>query len=729
MIWNFILRIKTLFFLIPIIGGIWFVLRPIQIDDFKKEVTTRILSKDGKLIGRTQNHTLSKQDWVPITEYPKFVSEIVCIAEDKRFFSHHGIDPFAIINSLYSFFITKQNRGGGSTITMQLVRIYHPNIRSYPIIIRKSFEVLEALRFELWLTKQQILEAYLNSVSIHSNSVGFPSASLTLFEKNVRFLSLDETVYLTILIRKNVSNEDEIKFRYNQLRVKIPFSIPILNDPNELVQTKLQKKMQNYDDSFTGENQHFLNWIRSLHLDPKEEMVSTISSELNAEIHSIVNSEINVLKKWNVNNASAIILEKESNQNSALSLVAMIGSKNFFEDGNGMVNGTIAFRDAGSTLKPLLYALAIDQNIYSINSILVDEKYSYSLGTGENYLPRNADLRYWGNLTLAEALANSRNIPAVTTIQLVGVPNFYRFLKLAGFENLKQSPSFYGPGLALGTGGASLLQLSRVYGAFMLGGILPKIKIGSINGKSIFYGESHPLVSEETAEEIKFILNDSKLRQKAFGKRSYLNYPFPVSVKTGTSKDYRNSWTIAFNDRYVVGAWVGNFSGEKTMDVSGSFGAGRIVQNIFRLLMKEKDKKQYAPKLTEVRSICKISGKLANSNCPSVVLNVRKKITNLHPCEELHNNKDSSIVGVGFVYPGQSQVFLYHPGFEREKQNIPIRIREYQTLKDPKLIWNQTIQVKLSGTGEGNVSIQRGKHSLELFDGPEIKANVQFEVK
>ncbi|MCW7465886.1 transglycosylase domain-containing protein [Leptospira levettii] len=729
MIWNFILRIKTLFFLIPLIGGIWFILRPIQIDDFKKEVTTRILSQDGRLIGRTQNHNLSKQDWVPLTEYPKFVSEIVCIAEDKRFFSHHGIDPFAIINSLYSFLFSKQNRGGGSTITMQLVRMYHPNIRSYPIVFRKSFEVLEAIRFELWLNKEQILEAYLNSVSIHSNSVGFPSASLTLFEKNVRFLSIEETVYLSILIRKNIANEDEIKFRYNQLRTKIPYSLPILDSPSELVQTNLQRKIQNYDDTLNGENQHFLNWIRSLHLDPKEELVSTISSELNSEIHSIVNSELNVLKRWNVNNASAIILEKESNQTTDLSLVAMIGSKNFFEDGNGMVNGTIAFRDAGSTLKPLLYALAIDQNIYSINSILVDEKYSYSLGTGENYLPRNADLRYWGNLTLAEALANSRNIPAVTTIQLVGVPNFYRFLKLAGFENLKQSPNFYGPGLALGTGGASLLQLTRAYGTFMLGGILPKIKIGSINGKSFFYGESQRLVTEETAEEIKFILNDSKLRQKAFGKRSYLNYPFPVSVKTGTSKDYRNSWTIAFNDRYVVGAWVGNFSGEKTMDVSGSFGAGRIVQNIFRLLMKDKDKKSYTPKLTEVRSICKISGKLANSNCPSLVLNVRKKMTNLDSCEEFHDHKVSSVVGVGFVYPGQNQVFLYHPGFERDEQNIPIRIREYQTLKDPKLVWNQTLEVKLSKSGEGNVEIQRGKHSLELFDGSEKKAKVQFEVK
>ncbi|XDD46034.1 transglycosylase domain-containing protein [Leptospira sp. WS39.C2] len=707
----------------------WFLFRPIQLDDFKSEVTTKILSKEGRLIGRTQNSSLSKQDWVPITDYPYFVSEIVCIAEDKRFFSHHGIDPFAVLNSIHSFLFSHKNRGGGSTITMQLVRMYHPQIRTYPIILRKSFEVLEALRFELWLTKHQILEAYLNSVSIHSNSVGFPSASLSLFEKHIRFLSLEETIYLTILIRKNVSDDEEIKNRYNHLREKIPYSLPSLDTPKKLLLTNNEKKNQDYDDSIIGENQHFLNWIRSLGLDPKEEFLSTVSSELNSEIHSIVNSELKVLKRWNVSNASAIILEREPNQTTNLSLVAMIGSKNFFEDGNGMVNGTIAFRDAGSTLKPLLYALAIDRNLYSVNSILVDEKYSYPMGSGENYLPRNADLRYWGNLTLAEALANSRNIPAVTAIQSLGVPNFYRFLKSAGFGNLKQSPNFYGPGLALGTGGASLLQLSRVYGTFLLGGILPKVKIGTNNGDPFFYGESKRLLSEETTEEIKFILSDSKLRQKAFGKRSYLDYPFPVSVKTGTSKDYRNSWTIAFNDRYVVGSWVGNFSGEKTMEVSGSFGAGRIVQNIFRLLMKDKEKNSYIPKLTEVRTFCKISGKLANKNCPSIVLHVRKKIEKTFPCEETHQNDVSLVLGVGFIYPSQNQVYLYHPGFEREKQNIPIRIREYQTLRSPKLLWNQTSEVKLSKEGEGNVNIKRGKHNLELYDGLEKKAFVQFEVK
>ncbi|TGL17532.1 penicillin-binding protein [Leptospira yanagawae] len=709
--------------------GIGFLFQPIDQGLFKKQITTRILTKEKKVIGRSFNDTQTKQDWESIQEYPDFVSKIVIIAEDKRFLSHHGIDFLALSNSMYSYLFSKQKRGGGSTITMQLARVVFPEIRNYPIVVRKVFEFITAIRFEIWMTKDEILEAYLNSVSLHSNLVGFPSASLQLFGKHIRFLSIEETVYLTVLIRKNFSSDAEVQFRYNQLREKIPYPIPYLENPKALSLEFQKESPEESNTKWKGENQHFLNWIRNLKVLPEEEFVSTVSSELNAEVHSIVNSELDGLRRWNVSNASALVLERSGNQNDELSLVAMIGSKNFFEEGNGMVNGTLAFRDAGSTLKPLLYAYAIDKKIYTVNSIFSDEKYSFPIGFGGNYLPRNADLRYWGDITLAEALGNSRNIPAVTTIQEIGVPSFYQFLLSAGFHHLKESPSFYGPGLALGTGGASLLQLSRMYGSFLLGGVLPKIRLGYIKGSPYFYGDSKRLFSEETAEEIKFILSDSKLRQRAFGRRSYLNFPFPVSIKTGTSKDFRNSWTIGFNERYVVAAWVGNFSGEKTMDVSGSFGAGRIVQNVFRLLMNDKSKMVYTPKFTEVRNFCKLTGKSATDKCPSIALRVRKEMILPEVCNKHRIGEDSSVIGVGFVYPANGQVYLYHPSHAKEKQNIPIRIREIQSLKDPKLFWNQKEEIRISSNGEANVSIQRGKQKLELFDGIQKKASVQFEVK
>lgn len=714
------------FVLIPLTG---FLLRPVSFESLRNHTTVRILTQEGTLIGRGTNKNQTKQDWESIHEYPNFVPEILKIAEDKRYDFHHGIDVFAGFNSLRSYFFSEGKRGGASTITMQLVRIQNPDIRSYPLLLRKSFEILEALRYEVWLTKSEILEAYLNSISIHSNLVGFPSASLMLFGKHIRFLSIEEAVYLTVLIRKNRPSLEELSIRYENLRARIPYPIPKLENPNELTISFSSSNKVNVSEPLKGENQHFLNWIRTLIAIPSEEFVSSLSSELNSELNSIVNSELEGLTRWNVSNASAIVLTRVSGKEDELELKAMIGSKNFFEDGNGMVNGSLAYRDAGSTLKPLLYAIAIEKGHYAVNSIFSDEKYSFSLGQGGNYLPRNADLRYWGDLTLAEALGNSRNIPAVTAINQMGVTTFYRFLQSAGFNHLKESPQFYGPGLALGAGGTSLLQLTRAYGTFPLSGILPKIRLGKIDKKPLYFGTSTRLFSAETAEEIKFVLKDPKLRQRAFGRRSYLDFPFPVSIKTGTSKDYRNSWTVAFNDDYVVGAWVGNFSGERTMDVSGSFGAGRIVQNIFRSLMKDRPKLDYTSKFTETRNFCRLTGKLALDKCPSIVLRVRKKVLLPEPCNQHNEESKQAVLGVGFVYPSMGQIYLYHPSYEKQTQEIPVRIREIQTLKDPKLIWNGKQEFKPNSRGDLRLPIIRGKQSLVLYDGKLKKASVDFEVK
>ncbi|WP_407658860.1 transglycosylase domain-containing protein [Leptospira soteropolitanensis] len=706
-----------------------FLFRPVDFESLRNHSTVRIVTEEGTLIGRGRNSNQTKQDWEKIREYPNFVFEIIKIAEDKRFDSHHGVDLFAGFNSIRSYFFSKGKRGGASTITMQLVRIQNPEIRSYPFSLRKIFEIIEAIRYEIWLTKPEILEAYLNSVSIHSNLVGFPSASLAIFGKHIRFLSIEEAVYLTVLIRKNKPSLEELLTRYNNLVHRIPYELPILKNPAELIEYSQFKSKYDFAEDWKGENQHFLNWIRKLISVPSEEFVSSLSSELNSELHSIVNSELEGLARWNVSNASAIVLERMPGKEDELELRAMIGSKNFFEDGNGMVNGSLAYRDAGSTLKPLLYAIAIEKGYYKVNSIFSDEKYSFSLGQGGNYLPRNADLRYWGDLTLAEALGNSRNIPAVTAINQMGIPFFFRFLQLAGFSHLKESPQYYGPGLALGAGGTSLLQLTRAYGSFVLNGILPKIRLGSIDKKPLYYGSTLRLFSPDTAEEIKFVLKDPKLRQRAFGRRSYLDFPFSVSIKTGTSKDYRNSWTVAFNERYVVGAWVGNFSGERTMDVSGSFGAGRIVQNIFRNLMKDKPKQDFMPNFTETKRFCRLTGKLALEKCPAIGLQVRKKVIPSEFCDEHSGNTKKLILGVGFVYPSKGQIYLYHPSYEKETQSIPVRIREIKTLKDPKLIWNGEKELIPSPNGELRLPIFRGKQSLVLYDGDVQKATVDFEVK
>jgi penicillin-binding protein 1C len=498
---------------------------------------------------------------------------------------------------------------------------------------------------------------------------------------------------------------------------------PTLNCENYdsiLVALGFKQKLNTYSNvDNTSESKHFLNWIKTILSNKEDEFTSHLSSDFNSRLNLIVNSELMGLQKWNVSNASLIVFKVDSQKKGKIRLVGMIGSKNFYEDGNGQVNGSLAFRDAGSTLKPLLYAYGIEKGLFSINSIVNDEKKVFPDYDGSSYLPRNADLNYWGQLTLAEALANSRNIPAVEAITKISVVEFLKFLHRSGFQHLKETPHHYGPGLALGAGGASLFQLTRAYGTFVSEGILPEVELGESNRTSVTYGKQQRLFSKETAEEIKSVLSDKNLRQRAFGKRSYLDFPFPVSIKTGTSKDYRNSWAIGFNEDYIVGAWVGNFSGEKTMDVSGSFGAGRIVQNTFRFLVGKSQKTQLSFTSTEPKAICKLTGKIANSTCHSISLRVGKQ-------KKMDTCSGHSTAENRFLSPTSGQVYLLHPGSDLSKQEIPIRI--FGSVKNSKLIWNEKQSFDLPTSGEMRLPIVRGKHKLELFEENKKTSIVHFEV-
>lgn len=719
------------------LASVTWLIQPVKLDDFKKNISTPIYSHEGILLGQTANQNSTRNEWKSIEEFPEYIIDTVIIAEDKRFYYHKGIDLFAFSAVLKSFVFREGSLRGASTITMQLARIHFPNLKVLPNLVRKLLECLISLRIELWLSKEDILEAYLNSVSIRSNIIGFPSAGKFYFQKNIRFLSKEEGIALTVLLRENHPTQEKFEIRYTNLKEKIQSRVAVdsvlVNGSNELQSSDAEKlnlilvalgfktKIEEVNrQSQSIETRHFLNWIRSILPSQMDEFTSELSSEFNFHLHSIVNSELIGLRKWNVGNASLIVFQKDPKDNEKIRLVGMIGSKNFYEDGDGQVNGTLAYRDAGSTLKPLLYALGIEKNLFQANTIFDDERKLYTDFNGNSYLPRNADLGFWGKMTLAEALANSRNIPAVTAVSKISVGEFLQFLHLAGFDHLKATPNFYGPGLSLGSGGASLFQLARAYGSFITGGVLPTVELGKNQKKSITFGTKQRLFSPEVAEEIKYILSDRNLRSKAFGKRSYLDFPYPIAIKTGTSKDYRNSWAIGFNEEFIVGAWVGNFSGEKTMDVSGSFGAGRIVQNTFRFLVGKNQKPTLEYKLTTVRSICKISGKASNTECNSISLRMASKRKVL-TCDG-HGNLQNRIVS-----PSQGQIFLLHPGIDLSKQEIPIRIQG--ELSNSKVVWNNNKSLDIPLSGELRLPIVRGKHKLELKKEDKIESIVNFEVQ
>ena len=362
---------------------------------------------------------------------------------------------------------------GGSTISQQLARIAWKDILPGNRYARKACEILLALKLEYRLPKERILECWLNRVPMKYNQAGFPAAAKRIFGRDIRFLTREELASLVILIRQNTVTEKKFDARFLRLWKRVATAPPRNVDT--------LRKAVFEPPPFTpvranSSTLHFESWLRASNPGLSGNVRTCISGNLNEQITRIVNSELLFLERYDTENAAVVALDLTAEDR--LPLAAMVGSRNFNGSIDGQVNGCLSVREAGSSLKPLLYALAMDEKGYLPNTIIDDREQGYPADGAETYIPKNYDLAYWGPLTIREALGASRNIPAVSMIRAVGVPAFYTLLRKAGFDHMTYGPDHYGHGLALGAGGASLMQLARVYAAIARGGMLLPVLVG-----------------------------------------------------------------------------------------------------------------------------------------------------------------------------------------------------------------------------------------------------------
>lgn len=265
----------------------------------------------------------------------------------------------------------------------------------------------------------------------------------------MRFLTREEIVSLVVLARQNVASRADFKTRFDNLWKKSSHL-----DKIEAVLFENASHGYFNDDSKTH---HFESWLKGINPNLTGEIKTSLSENLNDKITQVLNNELKFIERFGAKNGAVLVLKNPSSDNDKLKLVAMVGSKNFFGDFDGQVNGCVAVREAGSTLKPFIYALALESNRYKPNSIVNDRDVSIPAEEYETYRPKNYDLSYWGPMTISEALAASRNIPAVVVLNNIGVNKFYDYLKKIGFNHLKENPSSYGLRLGLGIGGAGCI--------------------------------------------------------------------------------------------------------------------------------------------------------------------------------------------------------------------------------------------------------------------------------
>ncbi|HEY4515546.1 MAG TPA: transglycosylase domain-containing protein [Candidatus Paceibacterota bacterium] len=501
-----------------------------RFDSFRSSI---IYDRHGKIIAILPNKNGNYSR--PIDKMPLDFEKLLLEKEDKYFYFHIGVNPVSTIRALWHYLIG--GRGGGSTITQQLTKIVLGNERERTLG-NKLVETFYALSLEMWESKRAILDMYEESVYLGNLTQGFAEGAYVYYNKPIN--DLDESGWQALI--NTLSN-------------------PSVRKPQA-----------------SGEYKHntptFFE-LGSASLACTKDCTTTIDLDLTIKLREIVKRYVNMEYDRGVKNGVLIVLKEPENE-----ILALIGSPDPESTKDGAkINMAIEPRPIGSTVKPLIYARAFEKGMRPYTKI-EDREYRYNIGTGFALYPKNYDGKYHGTVTTAESLANSLNVPAVKTLEYVGLADFYNLLtnKLS-FHPLADL-STYQLGIALGGLEMDPLTLAHYLSTFVNSGELKPLKLinnqtyetpmsRATEAKQIFDPSSIALINK--------ILSDRTLSVDQFGAKSSLNLPQNnYAVKTGTSRDYHDSWTVGWTPDYLVLAWVGNAENTALNQVSGQSGAGDI---------------------------------------------------------------------------------------------------------------------------------------------------------
>ncbi len=566
-------------------------------------LTTRIYDRNGILLYsffKDENRSLIKLSDLP----PHVINAFVSI-EDKEFFQHHGVSARGLVRAFRSV-VELNKMQGGSTITQQLVK--NTLLSNERTFVRKAKEMIIALRVEREFTKQEILEMYLNEVSFGGSLYGIEEASKSYFGKRAKDLSIAESSYLaglpaapSIYSPFGESPEQGI-VRQGEVLRRMREDGKISPEEYELVKGT---QLSFHPTPISIKAPHFVMYIREKLIDEFGEaslsqggleITTTLDLSVQEQAQKLLSDEVATLQKLRISNGAALVTNPKTGE-----IIAMVGSKDYFDTKNdGQVNVTTRQRQPGSSIKPLMYAAALERG-FTPSSLLDDSPITIPIIGGKPYSPKNYDGRFHGKMTLRTALASSYNIPAVKTEMSIGLSTFIEKARALGISTWENSRRF-GPALTLGGGEVLMTDMATAYSTFANNGItvpLQGIKeIKDSSGKTLVRNPCiqtpHPCGGQQTidpriAYQITSILSDNTARSPAFGTQSVLTIPGQeVSVKTGTTNGLRDNWTIGYTSNHVVAVWVGNNDNSQMSRVtSGIIGASPIWAKIMKLFLPQ----------------------------------------------------------------------------------------------------------------------------------------------
>jgi penicillin-binding protein 1C len=565
-------------------------------------LSTKIYDRHGRLlyrIYRDQNRTL-----ISLSDLPPHLIKATIASEDKTFYRHPGISLSGIARAGRANFLCRlTNKSctmlqGGSTLTQQLVK--NAFLTPEKTLLRKLKEVALAIWTERIYSKDQILEFYFNYVPYGGTAYGVEAASHYYFAHSASKLSVGEASLLAGLpiaptTFSPFSNYPYLaKIRQHQVLLSMR-NLDFLSDQEYQQALSTPLSFHPPKDSLLAP--HFVMYVQELLVKQfGEEMVyrgglevtTTLDLDHQATLENSIASELDKLRTLRVQNGAGLILDPQSGE-----ILAMVGSRDFFDtDNDGQVNVTLRPRPPGSSIKPLTYALAFMHG-YSPTSQIDDSPVCFRSQGSPDYCPTNYDNRFHGKLTLRTALASSYNIPAIKLLNTLGVENLVKLGLNLGIKSWEDSDRF-GLALTLGGGEVTMLELAGAYTAFANNGlaVTPRALLTVDNHAALPTSPSpsaKPVIPSSVAYQITNILSDNHARSPAFGAASVLRIPgHQVAVKTGTSNDLRDNWTIGYTEDYLVATWVGNNDNTPMSTVaSGITGASPIWQQTMQALLQD----------------------------------------------------------------------------------------------------------------------------------------------
>ncbi|MFA5001304.1 MAG: PBP1A family penicillin-binding protein [Candidatus Paceibacterota bacterium] len=606
-----ILVVGVVFFLLGGFSTIWAITLPIP--DFETFFDQQIAEQSTKIYDRTGEILLYdvrgvRQSTVPFEEIPSSVKLATLAIEDADFYQHGGIQPSAIVRAFWVNLTSGEIRQGGSTITQQVVK--NSLLTKDKTLTRKIKEAVLSLKLEKTMTKDEILNVYLNQTLYGGNIYGVQEAARAYFKKDIKNITLAEAAYLAAMPQSPNyyspygSNKDKLEARKNLVLDQMAKNGFITTEIRDRAK---KEKVVFYEKINQGiKAPHFVFWLKD-YLDQHygQENIETNNFKIITTIDWPLQQKVEELAKkygaenevkFKAQNNSVVVIDPKTGQ-----ILALTGSRDYFnQEIDGNFNVATAHRQPGSSFKPFVYATAFNKG-YTDQTVVFDLKTEFNascdptgkplVGTkaSECYMPQNYDSQYLGPITLRDALAQSRNIPAIKVLYLTGINNALETARKMGISSLG-TKNQYGLTLVLGGGEVSLLEMTGAYGIFAQDGVKHEttgiLKMISPENEVLeeYQDKSGEVLPANSARLISDILSDDNARLPAYGPNSPLYFPGrQVAVKTGTTNDYKDVWILGYTPSIVIGAWSGNNDNtpmEKKV-------AGTIVSPMWHAIMAE----------------------------------------------------------------------------------------------------------------------------------------------